>query len=95
MTDAGGNTADVPAQILYSSLGRMTIEAKNGLLTGADLGRPEAEPEAFMANTLGTYPVRVQLTDGVEIALVTVVDTVAPVLTLQEGPFYTRHAYTP
>ena len=95
MTDAGGNTADVPAQILYSSLGRMTIEAKNGLLTGADLGRPEAEPEAFIANTLGTYPVRVQLTDGVEIALVTVVDTVAPVLTLQEGPFYTRHAYTP
>ena len=95
VTDAGGNTADVPAQVLYSSLGRVTVEAKNGLLTGADIDRPEAEPEGFMANTLGNYPVRVRLTDGVEIALVTVVDTVAPVLTLQEKPFYTRHAYTP
>ena len=95
VTDAGGNGADVPAQVLYSSLGRVTVEAKNGLLTGADIDRPEAEPEGFMANTLGNYPVRVRLTDGVEIALVTVVDTVAPVLTLQEKPFYTRHAYTP
>lgn len=95
VTDAGGNAADVPAQALYSSLGQVTVEAKNGLLTGADLDRPGAEPEGFMANVLGTYPVRVQLTDGVEIALVTVIDTVAPVLTLKEEPFYTRHAYAP
>ena len=95
VTDAGGNAADVPAQALYSSLGRVTVEAKNGLLTGADLYRPEAEPEGFTANVPGTYPVRVRLADETEIAMVTVADTVAPVLTLKAGPFYTRHEYAP
>ncbi len=95
VTDAGGNAADVPAQVLYSSLGRVTVEAKNGLLTGADLHRPEAEPEGFLANVPGTYPVRVRLTGGTEIAMVTVEDTVAPLLTLKGGPFHTRHEYAP
>ena len=95
VTDAGGNAADVPAQALYSSLGRVTVEAKNGPLTGADLYRPEAEPEGFTANVPGTYPVRVRLADETEIAMVTVADTVAPVLTLKAGPFYTRHEYAP
>ena len=95
VTDAGGNAADVPAQVLFSSQGRVTVEAKNGPLTGADLGRPEAEPEGFTADVPGTYPVRVHLPSGDEIVMVTVVDTVAPVLTLREGPFYTRHAYAP
>lgn len=95
VTDAGGNTADVPAQILYSSLGQVTVEAKNGLLTGADLGRPEAEPEGFMVNVPGTYPVRVHLPEGDEIAMVTVTDTVAPLLTLKAGPFYTHHDLAP
>ena len=95
MTDAGGNQTDVPAQVLYSSLGSLTVEAKNGLLTRADLDRPEAEPEAFMANVPGTYFVRVRLGDQVEIAEVTLVDTTGPVLTQKEGIFYTHHGLTP
>ena len=91
VTDAGGNGIDVPAQVLYSSLGAVTVEVKNGLVTGKDLGCPEGTPEAFPANEPGTYPVRVNLGDAVEIAMVTLQDTVAPVLTLKEGPFYTRH----
>ena len=95
VTDAGGNAVDVPAQVLYSSLGAVTLEAKNILITGADLGDPQAVPEAFLPNEPGTWPVRVQLAGGVEIAMVTVTDTVAPVLTRKEGPFYTRHELSP
>ena len=93
--DAGGNQTDVPAQVLYSSLGRLTVEAKNGLLTGDDLGHPEGSPEPFMANVPGTYPVRVQLGETTEIAMVTLVDTTGPTLSLKEGPFYTHHALSP
>ena len=93
--DAGGNQTDVPAQILFSSLGRLTVEAKNGLLTGDDLGHPEGSPEPFMANVPGTYPVRVQLGEATEIAMVTLVDTTGPALTLKKGPFYTHHALSP
>ena len=95
ITDAGDNSVDVPAQVLFSSFGELTVEAKNGLLTGADLGRPEAQPEEFMANVLGTYPVRVRVNEGTEIALVTLVDTTGPALTLREGTYYTRHDLTP
>ena len=95
VTDAGGNGADVPAQVLYSSLGRVTVEAKNGLLTGKDLGCPEAEPETFLANVPGTYPVRVRTADETEIAMVTLVDTTGPRLTQRKGSFYTGHTLTP
>ena len=95
ITDAGGNSTDVPAQVLYSSFGELTVEAKNGPLTGADLGRPEATPEAFEADVLGTYPVRVRVGSVTEIAIVTLVDTTGPVLTEKEGPFYTRHDLLP
>ena len=95
ITDAGGNSVDVPAQVLYSSFGALTVEAKNDLLTGADLGRPGSQPEAFMADVLGTYPVRVQVGSGTEIAMVTLVDTTGPTLTLRKGPFYTCHDLTP
>jgi len=95
VTDAGGNQTDVPAQVLYSSLGNVTVEAKNALLTGEDLGHPEAIPEPFMANVPGTYPIRVQLGSSAETVMVTLVDTTAPVLTLQEGPFYTLHELSP
>ncbi len=95
MTDAGGNSADVDAQVLFTSFGELTVEAKNGPLTGADLGRPEAQPESFTANELGTRPVRVQVAEGTEIAMVTLVDTTGPILTLREGPFYTHHEFRP
>ena len=95
ITDAGGNSTDVPAQVLFSSFGELTVEAKNGPLTGADLGRPEAVPEEFMANVPGTYPVRVRVKEGTEIALVTLVDTTGPTLTQREGSFYTHHDLTP
>lgn len=95
ITDAGGNSTDVPAQVLYSSFGALTVEARNGLLTGSDLGRPEAQPEEFPANVPGTYFVRVQVNGGAEIALVTLVDTTGPILTRREGSFYTRHDLTP
>ena len=95
ITDAGGNAADVPAQALFSSFGALTVEAKHGPLTGADLGRPEATPEAFEADVLGTYPVRVRVGDADEIAMVTLVDTTGPLLTPKEGPFYTHHELTP
>ena len=95
MTDAGGNQTDVPARVLYSSFGSLTVEAKNDLLTGADLNRPEAEPEAFMANTPGTYFVRVRVEDQEEIAEVTLVDTTGPVLTQKEGRFYAHHDLSP
>ena len=95
VTDAGGNSADVPAQVLYSSLDPVTLEAKNGLITGADLGHAEAEPEPFMADVPGTYPIRVRLGNETEIAIVTLIDTGAPVLSLREGPFYTRHELLP
>lgn len=95
ITDAGGNSTDVPAQVLFSSFGALTVEAKDGPLTGADLGRPGAQPEAFTANVLGTYPVRVQVKGGTEIAMVTLVDTTGPTLTQREGSFYTRHDLTP
>lgn len=95
LTDAGGNSTDVPAQVLFSSFGSLTVEARNGPLTGDDLGRPEAQPLDFMADALGTWPVRVQVGDGTEIAMVTLVDTTGPVLTLREGPFYTHHDLTP
>ena len=91
VTDAGGNQIEVPAQVLYSSIGAVTLEVKNGLITGADLGHPEGTPEAFLANEPGTYPIRITLGDAVEIAMVTLQDTVAPTLALKEGPFYTRH----
>ena len=95
VTDAGGNAAQVPAQVLYSAIGRVTVEAKNGPLTGADLGVPAAEPEAFLANEPGTYAVRVRLGDEEQIAMVTLVDTTAPALALREGPFYTHHDLSP
>ena len=95
ITDAGGNRTDVPAQILYSSFGELTVEAKNGLITGADLGCPEGTPEPFLANVPGTYPIRVQIGESTEIAMVTLVDTTGPVLTQKEGPFYTCHELTP
>ena len=95
ITDAGGNSADVAAQVLFSSFGELTVEAKKGQLTGADLGRPGAQPEPFTANVPGTYPIRVQVDGGTEIAMVTLVDTTGPMLTLREGPFYTRHDLTP
>ena len=95
MTDAGGNQTDVPAQALYSSLAPVTAEVHNGLLTGADLGRPDAEPEPFEANVPGTYPLRFQVGGQAEIGLVTLVDTVSPVLSLREGPFYTHHDWAP
>ena len=95
ITDAGGNAVDVPAQVLYSSFGAMTVEAKNGQLTGADLGRPEATPQAFIANVPGTYALQVQVDGGTEIAIVTLADTTGPILTQKEGPFYTRHEFAP
>ncbi len=95
MTDAGGNAVDISAQALYSSLGAMTVEVKNGPLTGADLGRPDAEPEPLWANVPGTYVLKVQTAGETEIALVTLADTVAPTLTLREGTFYTHHDLTP
>lgn len=95
ITDAGGNATDVPAQALISSLGAVTVEAKNGPLTGEDLGRPEAEPEAFLANVPGTYPVRVRTAVETEIAMVTLVDTTGPRLTQREGSFYTGHELAP
>ena len=95
ITDAGGNITDVPAQALISSLGAVTVEAKNGPLTGEDLGRPEAEPEMLLANVPGTYPVRVRTADETEIAMVTLVDTTGPRLTQREGSFYTGHTLTP
>ena len=95
VTDAGGNSVDVAAQALYSSLGAVTVEAKNGLLTGEDLSFPNAEPEAFSANMPGTYPVQVKIDGQTEIALVTLADTISPALTLREGPFYTHHDLTP
>ncbi len=93
--DAGGNAADVSAQVLISSLGTMVVEAKNGPLTGADLGCPEGTPEPFWANTLGTYPIRVRVGQETEIAMVTLVDTTGPVLTQREGPFFVHHDLTP
>lgn len=95
ITDAGGNAVDVPAQVLFSSFGELTVEAKDGQLTGADLGRPEAVPEDFIANVPGAYAVRVQVNGGTEIALVTLVDTTGPVLAQREGPFYTCHTFAP
>lgn len=95
ITDAGGNSTDVPAQVLYSSFGELTVEAKNGFLTGTDLGRPEATPEVFRANVPGTYFIRVRVEKGTEIARVTLVDTTGPALTRKEGAFYTHHDLTP
>ena len=95
ITDAGDNHTDVAAQVLFTSFGSLTVEAKNGPLTGADLGRPEAQPEPFTANVPGTWPVRVQVAEGTEIAMVTLVDTTGPILTPKDGPFYTRHDLTP
>ena len=95
ITDAGGNSVDVPAQVLYSSFGEVTVEAKNGFLTGTDLGRPETIPEVFRANVPGTYFIRVRVDGGTEIARVTLVDTTGPALTAKEGSFYTCHEYAP
>ena len=94
VTDAGGNETLVPAQVLFSSIGTVTVEAKDGPITGADLGYPEAEPEAFRANVPGDYSLRVRIGDEVQLALVTLVDTTAPTLSLRAGTFYTRHDLT-
>ena len=96
VTDAGENSIDVPAQVLYSSIIPVTVEAKNGLITGADIGQPEAELESFTADIPGTFSIRVQLKNGrTEIALVTIADTVPPALSLKAGSFYTKHPLAP
>ncbi len=95
LIDAGGNETDVPAQVLYSTLGAVTLEAKDGLIMGSDLGRPDAEPEAHAANAPGTFFLRIHLKGVTEIAQVTIADTVPPALSLQEGPFYTLHELSP
>ena len=95
ITDAGGNQTDVPAQALFSPFGKVTVEAKAGLLTGSDLGNPDMEPEAFLANAVGTYPIHVRLGEETGIAMVTLVDTTGPALAQREGPFYTRHDLSP
>lgn len=91
VTDAGGNETLVPAQALFSAIGAVTVEAKNDRITGADLGRPDAEPEDFTANVPGTYALRVRIDGEDQLAMVTLVDTTAPALSLREGTFYTRH----
>ena len=95
VTDAGGNETLVPAQVLYSDIGAVTVEAKNDRITGADLGYPDAEPEPFMADVPGTYFLRVRMGDEEQIAQVTLVDTTGPALSLREGPFYAHHELTP
>lgn len=96
VTDNGGNAVDVAAQVFYSSLQPVTVEAKNGLLTPEDVGAPEWEVEAFPADRLGTYPVGVHTGNGeAQLVLVTLVDTTAPVLTPVTGTFYTKHILAP
>ena len=96
VTDSGGNAVDVDAQVFYSSLQPVTVEAKNGLLTPEDVGAPGWEVEAFPADQLGTYPVGVHTANGeAQLVLVTLVDTTAPVLTPVTGTFYTKHILSP
>ena len=96
VTDAGGNSTDVAAQAVYSSLGTPTVEVKNALLTPEDIGIPGCTVEDFMADRPGTYAVRViDASHQEQFALVTLTDTTAPVLSIKEGTFYTKHPLSP
>ncbi len=96
VTDAGGNVVDVPAQVFYSSLDPVTVEAKNGPLTPEDIGVPGWAMEDFTADQPGTYPVQVHDEDDQDqLVLVTLVDTTPPVLSPIDGTFYTKHPLPP
>lgn len=96
VTDSGGNAVDVAAQVFYSSLDPVAVEVKKALLTPEDLGVPGWTVESFPASHAGTFPVSVRDENGEgQLILVTLVDTVAPVLSLKEGTFYTKHVSGP
>lgn len=97
LTDEGGNTAEVTSEITITTLTPVTLEASQQPPTGQAFGLDgEARVEEFPHAVPGTYLVKLWLEEREEAAVVTVLDTTAPLLTAREvGTRYIQHPLTP
>ena len=96
LTDAAGNTADYTASLLLTEMQPVTVEATGNLITVEDC-LPDGDTAnaklltSFVMNRLGTFSVSVQIGEDVELAIVQVVDTTPPKLTVRNCTQYTNH----
>lgn len=100
LTDLGGNTTDVSAEILFSHAQPTVIEARNTPLAIEECVDVSAYEEAvfqkaFVPNRVGVFAVALLLDGAPELALVEVRDTVPPVIEAKDTVWYTNHPVDP
>jgi len=100
LTDAGGNTTDLTAGLLFTIATPLTVEARSKALTAEECLPAGSYTEAamiapFVPNRIGTYAVALMADGERQIALVDVVDTVPPTLIAEDTTWYLDHPVDP
>ena len=97
MTDEGGNSTDVPATLIASTVPPVQVEARREPLTAAELGLAgDVRVEPFVPSDVGAFLVKVWIDGREEASYVTVTDTTAPALSLRDvGDIYVNHPLQP
>ncbi len=100
LTDAGGNSTDLTAGLLFTIATPLTVEARTNALTAAEClpegGYADAAMIApFVPDHVGTYAVALSVDGERQIALVDVIDTVPPTIVAKDTTWYLDHPTDP